>query len=610
MYFNQLSGEIPRELGNLTNLKTLFLSGNQLSGEIPRELENLTNLERLYLSYNQLSGEIPRELGNLTNLEELELADNQLSGEIPRELENLTNLKKLYLSDNQLSGEIPPSLYADQEKWNKWAWDILEQRGTGFNTTFAPIYLKPSTITLIDGTSINTQDVFSKNKLTCVSFWRTWCGYSTHYLKELKSIHKDYSSKGFGLITLSDEGDLNSIQNYVNTNQIPGYVYQEKYGENEIPYMPTSFSPTYVIVDNTGKIVFSESIYPISGSREQATREFVEDKLGVSEPPTQYESTDYSQDGKVQTLQTATEGDGIDIVIVGDGFIDKDMGTGGKYEQRMQEAMNHFFSEEPYKTFRNRFNVYSVKAVSKHEGIGEGKTTIFESKFGEGTHIQGNDNNVFSYAKKVPRIYNTNELTVLTILNSTKYAGTCYMYYNSNASIAYCPFVDGDQEQYRQIIVHEAAGHGFAKLMDEYNYEGTIPKSEMNRFKEDIKGGWAANVDITNDPTRIQWAHFLNDSRYTDQVGIFEGALTYKFGAYRPTETSIMRHNTGGYNAPSREAIYKWIMKFSGYEYSQDEFYTYDAINRTSGANLIRKAAAAKVDKSNFIPLAPPVIIR
>ena len=107
---NQLSGEIPAELENLTTLKSLGLSFNQLSGEIPAELENLTTLERLDLAFNQLSGEIPAELGNLTTLEELGLEFNQLSGEIPAELENLTTLKSLDLAGNQLSGEIPAEL--------------------------------------------------------------------------------------------------------------------------------------------------------------------------------------------------------------------------------------------------------------------------------------------------------------------------------------------------------------------------------------------------------------------------------------------------------------------------------------------------------------------
>ncbi len=107
---NQLTGEIPVELGSLSNLEWLYLHRNQLTGEIPAELGNLSNLTRLILFGNQLSGEIPAELGNLPNLVWLHLSENQLSGEIPAELGNLPNLTWLYLRDNRLTGCVPPSL--------------------------------------------------------------------------------------------------------------------------------------------------------------------------------------------------------------------------------------------------------------------------------------------------------------------------------------------------------------------------------------------------------------------------------------------------------------------------------------------------------------------
>ena len=106
----ELVGEIPAELGNLTNLTKLYLYGNRLSGEIPAELGNLTNLTRFLLGGNQLTGEIPSQLGSLTNLIHLQLGSNQLSGEIPEELGNLTNLTDLELSPNRLTGCIPAGL--------------------------------------------------------------------------------------------------------------------------------------------------------------------------------------------------------------------------------------------------------------------------------------------------------------------------------------------------------------------------------------------------------------------------------------------------------------------------------------------------------------------
>ena len=104
---NELSGSIPPELGNLTNLTSLDLRFNRLSGEIPPELGNLTRLKVLILELNQLGGAIPPELGKLARLNVLALASNRLGGEIPSELGNLTYLSDLYISDNRLNGEIP-----------------------------------------------------------------------------------------------------------------------------------------------------------------------------------------------------------------------------------------------------------------------------------------------------------------------------------------------------------------------------------------------------------------------------------------------------------------------------------------------------------------------
>lgn len=107
---NQLNGDIPPEIGNLSNLQQLILSNNQLSGSIPPEIGNLSNLQYLFLYRNQLSGSIPPEIGNLSNLQLLILFYNTLSGSIPAEIGNLSNLQEIYLFGNQLSGSIPSTI--------------------------------------------------------------------------------------------------------------------------------------------------------------------------------------------------------------------------------------------------------------------------------------------------------------------------------------------------------------------------------------------------------------------------------------------------------------------------------------------------------------------
>ncbi|MEN8218678.1 MAG: leucine-rich repeat domain-containing protein [Pseudomonadota bacterium] len=148
---NQLTGSIPTELGNLSNLKELWLYGNELTGSIPRELGNLSVLIDLGLSLNDLTGSIPTELGNLTNLNFLYLSSNQLTGSIPSELGKLTNLSEIYLSDNQLTGSIPTELGKLTDLWalylssNELTGSIPSELGK--LTNLSEIYLSSNQLT-------------------------------------------------------------------------------------------------------------------------------------------------------------------------------------------------------------------------------------------------------------------------------------------------------------------------------------------------------------------------------------------------------------------------------------------------------------------------------
>ncbi len=110
LQYNNLTGEIPLELTNLTQLRTLLLGGNSMSGPIPRDIHRLSQLEILNLSVNSLSGRIPLELGELAQLKVLELFENSFSGQIPPSLGKLSKLEVLNLEANSLTGQIPRDL--------------------------------------------------------------------------------------------------------------------------------------------------------------------------------------------------------------------------------------------------------------------------------------------------------------------------------------------------------------------------------------------------------------------------------------------------------------------------------------------------------------------
>ena len=317
-------------------------------------------------------------------------------------------------------------------------------------------------------------------------------------------------------------------------------------------------------------------------------------------------------DGTVTLLQKHTVGNGIKFVIMGDGYLRSGLtceyGGKSKFDTWAENAMEAIFTEEPYKTFRNRFDVYSVAVESTTESF-SGNTAL-GCTFGSGTRVNVNSTKTFEYARKVSGI-ELAKTVIIVILNSTKYAGTCWMW-STGEAIACVPTTYNDVTEFSQTIHHEAGGHAFAKLDDEYYYSGTITSSEISNHKwwYTYADGAYANVDVTSDATQVHWAHFISDSRYSGQVGVYEGAMTYRYGAYRPTDHSIMRHNVGGYNAPSREAIYKRIMKLSegsGWEYDYETFVAYDAVNRSNASQTYYREEVENFDESTFVPLAPPV---
>ena len=110
LWENDLTGPVPTWLGGLIELQQLSLGHNRLTGPIPGEMRNLIRLETLYLAGNELTGVIPEWMGELSSLTRLFLHDNRLSGRLPGSLVNLQQLEYLYLKDNQFSGCMPPEL--------------------------------------------------------------------------------------------------------------------------------------------------------------------------------------------------------------------------------------------------------------------------------------------------------------------------------------------------------------------------------------------------------------------------------------------------------------------------------------------------------------------
>jgi hypothetical protein len=223
--------------------------------------------------------------------------------------------------------------------------------------------------------------------------------------------------------------------------------------------------------------------------------------------------------------------------------------------------------------------------------------------------ITVDDNSVFNYAMTLPGMTTARlrNLLIIVMINQNRYAGTCFMWSDGKA-IALCPVSRNSNTlaQFGAIVNHEAGGHGWGRLADEYinNTGQTLPASEITTFNAWVSYGYYPNVDLTNNLTTIKWNYLVGVSGY-DRVGAFEGAFYYSYGAWRAENTSCMINNIPYYSAPSREAQVKKIMSVSGGTYSLSNFISNDVQKAPAAvATLLTKS----FNPLTFVPLAPPVM--
>lgn len=321
----------------------------------------------------------------------------------------------------------------------------------------------------------------------------------------------------------------------------------------------------------------------------------------------QYDS-DYA-DGGVTILQEATTGPGIDIVFIGDGYDAKDISK-GTFLTNAQKGCSSFFDLEPYNTYKEYFNVYAVTCQSDDSGIGTVNTLIdtkFGSYFTQNRILPPAAGPCFEWAKKAnPSMDLTRSLAIL-LMNTSTYEGVTMMYGDGSA-IACCPVsTNAYPYDFRGIVQHEAGGHGFGKLGDEYIYHNAFiqtcncnccdhpsgdndTKSTYGSMKSK---GWFKNLSMSSDNKLVPWSHLIYNPDYSDYVDIFEGGYMHTRGVYRSEATSCMNNNIPYYSAISRQAIVERIKYCAGEEFTLEEFYA-----RDSDAFGSTKAAPSVFDRT------------
>ena len=298
---------------------------------------------------------------------------------------------------------------------------------------------------------------------------------------------------------------------------------------------------------------------------------------------TQY-GYEYGEDEWI-TLQKATKGNkgGINIVLLGDGFNAKDIAS-GEYLNDIKQEVEYFFGIEPYKTYRDYFNVYTAIPLSTESGVGTVNTiryNRFNTTFTGGVGLKADYDEVFSYALGAPTVNksNLNQTLIIIVPNSTDYGGICQMWPDGSA-IAFCPkSTYGYPLDTRGVIQHEAGGHGFGKLGDEYIYHNAFIDAcgcnccgHVDEFNGAKSLGWYDNLELTGKMHSVGWSHLIFDNRYSDIVDIYEGGYMHNRGVFRSEPNSCMNNDIPYYSTISRESIVKRIKAYAGETYSFEDF--------------------------------------
>ena len=336
---------------------------------------------------------------------------------------------------------------------------------------------------------------------------------------------------------------------------------------------------------------------------------------------------EYGEDEWI-TLQKATKGNkgGINIVLLGDGFNAKDIAS-GEYLKNIKQEVEYFFGIEPYKTYRDYFNVYTAIPLSTESGVGTVNTiryNRFNTTFTGGVGLKADYDEVFSYALGAPTVNkgNLNQTLIIIVPNSTDYGGICQMWEDGSA-IAFCPqSTYGYPLDTRGVIQHEAGGHGFGKLGDEYIYHNAFIDfcdctccGHVLEFNGAKLLGWYDNLELTGKMHSVGWSHLIFDDRYSDIVDIYEGGYMHNRGVFRSEPNSCMNNDIPYYSTISRESIVKRIKAYAGETYSFEDFVKNDkrdagiVESRTFGGNGDQRTAgtyqhAPMIHKSSPLKMA------
>lgn len=328
---------------------------------------------------------------------------------------------------------------------------------------------------------------------------------------------------------------------------------------------------------------------------------------------------EYDEDQCI-TLQNATKGKGIDLMLLGDGYDAKDIST-GTYLKDMKQTMEYFFAVEPYSSYKEYFNVYTSIALSEDSGIEDlfsWRTTKFHTilPFTCGLRITADYKGAMNYCQEVCAPIKSKpdpKLGLILLANHTAYDGVTYMMDES-----FCSLVTKSESSYpldaRGLVQHEAGGHGFGWLADEYIYHNDfIQKCNCNCCEHEDQlmaqqnRGFGLNLSLNGKYKEVPWTHLIFNPSYGNLVDIYEGGYFHRRGVFRSEYNSCMNNNIAYFSTWSRQLIVQRIMMLAGEQFTIEDFYANDKKETGRDFTVSRSGTS---HPNNSVTGTPPVFVK
>lgn len=352
--------------------------------------------------------------------------------------------------------------------------------------------------------------------------------------------------------------------------------------------LPNGFSMTFI--DDEGKEFVK---YALNGTQLKAGNILNLGTINV-------ETSDFVSSGGVTVYSASSRAKAVPLVVIAEGYTSSELPL---FKQQATKMLNFFFSVEPYKQYKDYFNVYIIEATSTESGadvtdLKINKNTYFDAGWASDSYgdMKANDTKVYSFVKEhCPDIVEgkaTIEQTpIIMLVNDTRYGGICHSISNGQG---YCIvpttqnadtksealYWETNHGSWINTALHEGGGHCFGRLGDEYWYASTstYPYSSISSHTWEVP----FSMNLTVNKNNPQWSMMIPSVQGAVEngkfpyVGTYEGGEVYAKSIWRSEEISCMTDNRAYFSAWQRYLIVQRIFSIVGETFSYEIFLAND----------------------------------